>query len=140
MIQTLSVGSGLRSIKKVSRRARATIIPCHWRRRLTHGSDQMWLLANALAKTGLIQQPTTTLKRSKTITLPTFVHHINPAHFLTGRSVTGRRILIIDDDITSGANLRAAAVALKHGGTLEASLLTVTTAGQMLLPTSRAWV
>ena len=100
----------------------------------------MWLRANALAKTGLIQPPTTTLKRSKTITLPAFVRHINPAHFLTGRSVTGRRILIIDYVITSGANLRAAAVALNYGGALEASPLTVTTAGEMLLPTSRAWV
>ena len=43
----------------------ATVIPCHWRRRLTRGFDHIWLLAHALAKTGLIEPPTKTLKHSK---------------------------------------------------------------------------
>ena len=62
-----------------------TIVPCHWRRRLTRGFDHMWLLANALAKTGFIEPPTKTLKHSKP--LP-FLHlragsdrQIDPGHF-----------------------------------------------------------
>ena len=119
----------------------ATVIPCHWRRRLTRGFDHIWLLANALAKTGLIEPPTKTLKHSKP--LP-FLHlqvasdrHIHPDHFRTVRSVKGKRILIIDDVITSGATLRAAAAALTREGAVEVSALTVATARELLLPASR---
>jgi predicted amidophosphoribosyltransferase len=122
----------------------ATIVPCHWRRRLTRGFDHMWLLANALAKTGLIHPPTKTLKHSKP--LP-FLHlqeaadrHIDPDHFHTVCSVKGKRILIIDDVITSGTTLRAAAAALKRDGAAEVSALTVATARELLLPTSRTRV
>ena len=119
----------------------ATVIPCHWRRRLTRGFDYIWLLANALAKTGLIEPPTKTLKHSKS--LP-FLHlqvasdrHIDPDHFRTVRSVKGKRILIIDDVITSGATLRAAAAALTREGAVEVSAQTVATARELLLPASR---
>ena len=122
----------------------ATIVPCHWRRRLTRGFDHMWLLANALAKIGLIEPPTKTLKHSKP--LP-FLHlqeaadrHIDPDHFHTVCSVKGKRILIIDDVITSGTTLKAAAAALKRDGAAEVSALTVATARELLLPTSRTRV
>ena len=122
----------------------ATIVPCHWRRRLTRGFDHMWLLANALAKTGLIEPPTKTLKHSKPIP---FLHlqaasdrHIDPDHFHTICSVKGNRILIIDDVITSGTTLKAAAVALKRDGAAEVSALTVATARELLLATSRTRV
>ena len=119
----------------------ATVIPCHWRRRLTRGFDHIWLLTNALAKTGLIEPPTKTLKHSKP--LP-FLHlqaasdrHIDPDHFRTVCSVKGKRILIIDDVITSGTTLRAAAEALKRKGAVDVSALTVATARELLLPASR---
>ena len=122
----------------------ATIVPCHWRRRLTRGFDHIWLLANALAKTGLIEPPIKTLKHSKP--LP-FLHlraasdrHIDPDHFHTVCSVKGKRILIIDDVITSGTTLRAAAAALKRDGALEVCALTVATARELSLPTSRTRV
>ena len=122
----------------------ATIVPCHWHRRLTRGFDHMWLLANALAKTGLIKPPTKILKHSKP--LP-FLHlhaasdrHIDPDHSHTVCSVKGKRILIIDDVITSGTTLRAAASALKCDGAAEVSALKVATARELLLPTSRTRV
>ena len=104
----------------------------------------MWLLANALAKTGLIEPPIKTLKYSKP--LP-FLHlraasdrHMDPNHFHTVCSVRGKRILIIDDVITSGTTLRAAAAALERDGTVEVSALTVATARELLLPASRTRV
>ena len=104
----------------------------------------MWLLANALAKTGLIEAPTKTLKHSRP--LP-FLHlqaasdrHIDPDHFRTVRFVKRKRILIIDDVITSGATLRAAAAALKREGAVEVSALTIATARGLLLPASRTRV
>lgn len=121
-----------------------TIIPCHWRRRLIRGFDHIWLLANALAKQGLIQTPVKTLQHSKP--LP-FLHlqaasdrHIDPDHFRTVRSVKDKRILIIDDVITSGATLSAAAAVLKREGALEVSALTVATFREVLLPASRTRV
>jgi len=42
--------------------------------------------------------------------------HIDPDHFCPVCSIKGKVILIIDDLITSGAKLRAAAAALKSGG------------------------
>lgn len=117
-----------------------TIIPCHWRRRLIRGFDHIWLLA----KQELIQTPVKTLQHSKP--LP-FLHlqaasdrHIDPDHFRTVRSVKDKRILIIDDVITSGATLSAAAAVLKREGALEVSALTVATSREVLLPASRTRV
>ena len=121
-----------------------TIVPCPWRRRLTRGFDHMWLQANALAKTGLIEPPTKTLKHSKPLPWlhlrAASDHHIDPGHFHTVCSVKGKRILIIDDVITSGTTLRAAAAALRRDGDAEVSALTVATARERLLPTSRTRV
>ncbi len=101
----------------------------------------MWLIANARAKTGLIETPTKTRKHSKP--LP-FLHlqaasdrHVDTDHF---RTVKGKRILIIDDVITSGATFRTAAAALKREGAVEVSALTVATARELLLPASRTRV
>ena len=104
----------------------------------------MWLLATALAKTGSIEPPTKTLKQTKP---SPFLHlqaasdrHIDPDHFRTVCSFKGKRILIIDDVITSGATLIAAATARKGNGAVEVSALTVATARELLLPTSRTRV
>lgn len=92
----------------------------------------------------MIEPPTKTLMHSKP--LP-FLHlqgasdrHIDPDHFRTVCSIKGKRILIIDDVITSGATLRAAAAALKRNGAVEVSALTVATARELLLPASRTRV
>ena len=103
----------------------------------------MWLLANALAKTELIEPPTKTVKQSKPLPFlhlqAAFDRHINSDHFRTVRSVKGKRILIVDDVVTSGATLRAAATALKRDGAVEVSALTVAMAKEGLLLAPRAW-
>ena len=121
----------------------ATIVPCHWRR-LTRGFDQVWLLANALAKKGLIEPPIKTLKHSKPLPFPHLQvasdRRIDPDHFRIVWSVKNKRILIIDDVITSGTTLSAAGAALNHEGALAVSALTVATAREPLLPASRTRV
>ena len=121
-----------------------TVIPCHWRRRLTRGFDHIWLLATALAERGLIEQPIKTLKHSKP--LP-FQHlreasdrHIDSDHFHTVHTVKGKRILLLDDVITSGTTIATAATALRRAGAAEVDALTVATARDSLLAAPRPWV
>ena len=58
---------------------------------------------------------------------------------LVGAPLEGK-VLIIDDVITSGATLSAAAAVLKCEGALEVSALTVATSREVLLPASRTRV
>ena len=109
-----------------------TVIPSHWRRRLTRGFDPVWLLANALARKGVIDKPVSTLKQSRGMPYQHLkrldARHIDPDHFRVTERVLGKKILIVDDVITSGATLNAAAVALKKAGAQSISGFTFATA------------
>ena len=109
-----------------------TVIPSHWRRKLTRGFDPVWLLANALARKGVIDKPVSTLKQSREMPYQHLkrldARHIDPDHFRATEGVLGKKILIVDDVITSGATLNAAAVALKKAGAHSISGFTFATA------------
>ena len=106
-----------------------TVIPSHWRRRLTRGFDPVWLLANALARKGVIDTPLSTLKHSRGMPYQHLKHldsrHIDPDHFLVTQRVLGTKILLVDDVVTSGATLNAAAVALRKAGAQSVSGFTI---------------
>jgi len=106
-----------------------TVIPSHWQRRLTRGFDPVWLLANALAKKGVIDKPLSTLKASKRMPYQHLKHlderHIDPDHFQAAESVFGKEILLIDDVITSGSTMNAAATALRRAGAQSVNGFTV---------------
>lgn len=97
-----------------------TVVPSHWQRRLARGFDPVWLLANSLAKKGVIDKPVSTLKHSRGMPYQHLKRldsrHIDPDHFLVTQRVLGTKILLVDDVVTSGATLNAAAVALRKAG------------------------
>ena len=106
-----------------------TVIPSHWQRRLTRGFDPVWLLANALAKKGVIDKPLSTLKVSR---MRPYQHlkrlderYIDPDHFQARESVLGKKILLLDDVVTSGSTLNAAAAALRDAGAQSISGFTI---------------
>ena len=109
-----------------------TVIPSHWQRRLTRGFDPVWLLANALAKKGVIDRPLSTLKASRRMPCQHLKHlnerYIDPNHFQAAESVFGKKILLVDDVVTSGSTLNAAAAALRDAGAQSISGFTIAVA------------
>ncbi len=106
-----------------------TVIPSHWQRRLTRGFDPVWLLANALAKKGVIDRPLSTLKASRRVPYQHLKRlderHISSDHFQATENVFGKKILLLDDVITSGSTLNAAAGALRGAGAQSISGFTI---------------
>ena len=106
-----------------------TLIPSHWQRRLTRGFDPVWLLANALAKKGVIDKPLSTLKVSRMMPYQHLKRlderHTDPDHFQATESVFGKKILLLDDVVTSGSTLNAAATALRRAGAQSISGFTI---------------
>ena len=90
-----------------------SVIPSHWQRRLTRGFDPVWLLANALAKRGVIDKPVPTLKSRQNLPYQHLKRlddwYIDSCHFQATERECGEKVLILDDVITSGATLNAAA-------------------------------
>jgi ComF family protein len=106
-------------------------VPMHWRRRWARGFNQSMLLAQALARrTGLPvwgaarrsrstppQAGLTSARRRENMTRAFEVRKPEP--------VKGRRILLVDDVLTTGATASACARALKRAGAAHVAVLTV---------------
>lgn len=106
-------------------------VPAHWRRRFWRGFDQAEVLARELSRrTGI--PAVRALRRRR---------HTDPQAGLTRRqrrenirgcfqtaapeAVRGRRVLLIDDVLTTGATVNAAAAALKQAGAAHVGVFTL---------------
>jgi ComF family protein len=106
-----------------------TPVPLHWRRQWQRGFNQSDLLARTIARRcgiPVIQA----LKRVRPTVAQAGLSNTGrrqnvAAAFRPRRTVEGKRILLIDDVMTTGSTAAACALALKRAGAAKVALLTV---------------
>lgn len=106
-------------------------VPLHWRRRLRRGFNQSALLARAVARRYGVRV-TNVLKRRRGTASQAGLSHARRRENVSGaflvrrpERVRGRRVLLIDDVMTTGATASACATALKRAGAGYVAVLTL---------------
>jgi ComF family protein len=103
-------------------------VPLYWIRRLKRGFNQSELLARGLARrTGIpVMKALGRVRPTPTQAgLSNSARRLNVAKAFRAGNVQGKRILLIDDVMTTGATAAACASALKQAGARRVALLTV---------------
>lgn len=106
-------------------------VPLYWRKKWSRGFNQSELLARHLARRRKLPLIDALTRRKATATqagLSSAGRRRNVAGAFQARrgtDVTDKRILLIDDVMTTGATASACAAALKRAGAKSVSLLTV---------------
>jgi ComF family protein len=106
-----------------------TPVPLHWRRQWQRGFNQSELLARTVARRCGIPV-LHALKRARSTVAQAGLSNTGrrqnvAAAFRPRRTVEGKRILLVDDVMTTGATAAACALALKRAGAAKVTLLTV---------------
>jgi ComF family protein len=107
-------------------------VPVHWRRRWSRGFNQAELLGQALARrTGV--PVLNALRRGRSTSAQAGLSNQARRKNVTGafrsrrtsQALEGKRVLLIDDVMTTGSTATACAIALKRAGAARVALLTV---------------
>jgi len=115
-------------------------VPLHWRRRWERGFNQSALLAEALSRRSGIPLHNALRRRKATAPqagLPASGRRSNVAGaFVPARrcQVRNRRVLLVDDVMTTGATIRACARTLKAAGAAYVAVLTIARADRRQAP------
>jgi ComF family protein len=110
-------------------------VPLHWLRKWRRGFNQSELLARDLARrTGIPVRDALRRAQSTRVQagLSNHARRQNVIKAFRARPVEGKRILLIDDVMTTGATAAACALALKRAGAARVALLTVARADRRL--------
>jgi ComF family protein len=106
-------------------------MPLHWRRLWSRGFNQSALLARDLARRTGVPYGRPVRRRRATVSQAELSgaerrRNVAGAFVVTGRpDVTGKRLLLVDDVLTTGATLGACAAALKKAGARYVTVLTL---------------
>ena len=119
-------------------------VPLHWRRRWQRGFNQSELLARAIARSRGVPLMAA-LRRVRHTATQTGLSNTSRRRNVAGAfqvrlPVAGKRILLIDDVMTTGSTVAACAAALRRAGALRIVVLTVARADRRApaLPTRPA--
>ena len=117
-----------------------TPVPLHWRKRWQRGFNQADLLARRVAAAAGMPR-SRLLRRLRFTASQASLSHTNRRRNVTAafgcrrpERVAGRRILLIDDVMTTGSTAAACALALKRAGAARVALLTLARADRRYAP------
>ena len=114
-------------------------MPLHWRRRWQRGFNQAELLARRTARRAGIPM-VNAVRRTRATATQAGLSNARRRENVAGafrvkkpRAVAGRRVLLIDDVMTTGATASACALALKRAGATSVALLTLARVDRRLI-------
>ncbi|MBZ5608668.1 MAG: ComF family protein [Acidobacteriia bacterium] len=112
-------------------------MPLHWRKRWRRGFNQAALLAREIGRRShvpvahLLRRVRNTAAQAG-LTNAKRRLNVSGAFRASGRALNGKRVLLIDDVMTTGATASACARALKRAGAAEVTLLTLARADRRM--------